>query len=412
MVTGIGVLSCVGIGKENFWDSVKLGQSGIKRITRFDSSNLSVQIAGEVKNFDPTLFMERKLTRRTDRLEQYGIAATDLAIQDARIDLGKIDAERTAVFMGTAIAGGEMIEKQHLLYIEKGPRRISPFLSTAFYNDACAAQIAIMFGLKGGSVTVSGACASSATSIAYARDRIREGHLDVIFAGGVETPIIGMFIAAVSKTGAMSTRNDEPEKASRPFDAGRSGFVLSEGSCVLVLEELEHALARGACIYAELAGVGMTTDAYSMTSPNPDVIQSSRAIQMALSDANFGWENFREIDYINAHGSSTLLNDIVETKMIKEVFSKRAYGIPISSTKSIYGHSMGAAGAMDLAVCCLAIKNSIIPPTINYVVVDPECDLDYVPNVTRKANLEWVLSNAFGFGGHNTCIVLQKPRDR
>jgi len=402
VITGIGVVSCVGIGKHEFWKSVSEGISGIKPIVRFDASNLSVRIAGEVKDFHAEQWMNKKLVRRTDRLEQYGIAATDLAIRDARIDLSTCDVERAAIFMGTAIAGGEMIEEQHRLYIEKGPHRVSPFLSTAFYNDSCVAQIGIMFGLKGAGVTISGACASSATSIAYARDRIREGHLDIIFAGGVETPIIGMFVAAVSRTGAMSTRNDEPEKASRPFDANRDGFVLSEGSCVLVLEEKEHALARGARIYAELTGVGMTTNGYKMTSPDPDGTQASRAIQIALDDAGVD-----SVDYINAHGSSTLLNDVVETQVIKNVFGDVTQ-LPISSTKSVYGHSMGAAGAMDLAVCCLAMRAGFLPPTINYETPDPKCDLDYVPNKGRKHEINWALSNSFGFGGHNTCIVLRR----
>jgi len=405
VITGIGVVSSIGIGKEAFWESLKSGKSGISSITRFDTSKLSVKIAGEVKDFDPYRFMDKKLIRRTDRFSQYGIAASKMAVEDASIDLSREDRERVTVFMGAAIAGGEFAEEQHTIIVKQGPRKVSPLLSIIFYNDSCVAQICIELGLKGGSVTLAGACAASSTAIAYAFNRIREDHADVILAGGVETPIIISFVATMSKLGAMSRRNNQPEKASRPFDRKRDGFVVGEGSCVLVLEELNHALRREAPIYAEIAGVGTSTDAYHITSPEPTAEQASRTIRLALIDAELSPD---EIDYINAHGSSTQANDVAETRAIKKIFGAHAYNLAISSTKSEYGHPMGAAGAMDLAATCLAIEQNLIPPTINYEFPDPECDLDYTPNKARIARINNALSNSFGFGGHNACIAIKR----
>lgn len=405
VITGIGVVSSIGIGKEAFWESLKSGKSGVSHITRFDSSGLPVRIAAEVKGFDPHRFLGTKTIKRTDRFSQYGIAAAKMAVQDAAIDLDREDRERATVFMGTAIAGGEFAEKQHIILVKRGPHKVSPLLSIIFYNDSCVAQICIELELKGGSITLAGACAASSTAIGYAFNRIRENHADVIFAGGVETPIIALFVATVSKTGAMSRKNEKPEAACRPFDKLRDGFVLGEGSCVLVLEELNHALRREAHIYAEIAGTGTSTDAYHMTFPEPTAEQACRAMRLALADAQILPQ---EIDYINAHGSSTPANDTVETNAIKEVFGAYAYNLAISSTKSMYGHPMGATGAMDLAATCLAIENNLIPPTINYEFPDPECDLDYTPNEARTARINTALSNSFGFGGHNTCIALKR----
>ena len=405
VITGIGVVSSVGIGKKAFWESLKEGKSGMGRITRFDASELPVKIAAEVKGFDPHQFMDRKIIKRTDRFTQFGIAATRMAVEDAKIDISKEDQERVTVFMGTAIAGGEFAEEQHALLVKQGPKRISPLLGIIFYNDSCVAQICIEFGLKGASVTLSGACAASSTAIACAFEKIREGEFDLILSGGVETPIITTFVASVSKLGAMSRRNNEPEKACRPFDRKRDGFVLGEGSCILVLEELNHALKRGAHIYAEIMGAGRSTDAYHITFPEPTTEQASRAIRLALADAQILPE---QIDYINAHGSSTRANDIAETRAIKNVLGEHAYHISISSTKSLYGHPMGAAGAMDLAATCFAIENNLIPPTINYEFPDPECDLDYTPNEARTGRINTALSNSFGFGGHNTCIAIKR----
>ena len=405
VVTGIGVVSPVGIGKKAFWESLKSGRSGVGRITRFDPSEVPVKIAAEVKDFDPHQFMDKKLIKRTDRFSQFGIAAAKMAVEDSGIDLDKEDRERVTVFMGTAIAGGEFAEEQHTLLVKYGPHKVSSLLSIIFYNDSCVAQICIELGLKGGSLTLAGACAASSTAIAYAFNKIREGKADIILAGGVETPVIISFIATMSKLGAMSRRNNQPEKASRPFDRERDGFVVGEGSCVLVLEELNHALKREAHIYAELAGAGTSTDAYHITSPEPTAEQASRAMVLALTDAKLSPD---QIDYINAHGSSTYANDIVETKAIKKVFGSHAYNLIVSSTKSMYGHPMGAAGAMDLASTCLAIEENIVPPTINYEFPDPECDLDYTPNHARTVRINAALSNSFGFGGHNTCIALKR----
>jgi len=405
VITGIGVVSPVGIGKKAFWESLKSGRSGVGRITRFDPSEVPVKIAAEVKDFDPHQFMDKKLIKRTDRFSQFGIAAAKMAVEDSGIDLDREDRERVTVFMGTAIAGGEFAEEQHTLLVKYGPQKVSPLLSIIFYNDSCVAQICIELGLKGGSLTLAGACAASSTAIAYAFNKIREGKADIILAGGVETPVIISFIATMSKLGAMSRRNNQPEKASRPFDRERDGFVVGEGSCVLVLEELNHALKREAHIYAELAGAGTSTDAYHITSPEPTAEQASRAMVLALTDAKLSPD---QIDYINAHGSSTYVNDIVETKAIKKVFGSHAYNLIVSSTKSMYGHPMGAAGAMDLASTCLAIEENIVPPTINYEFPDPECDLDYTPNHARTVRINAALSNSFGFGGHNTCIALRR----
>lgn len=405
VITGIGIVSSIGIGKEAFQESLRSGKSGVAKITRFDTSGVRVKIAAEVKDFDPHRFLDAKTIKRTDRFSHYGIAAAKMAVEDAAIDLSREDGERAAVFMGATIVAGEFAEQQHAVLLKDGPRKVSPLLSITVYNDSCVAQICIELGLKGGSVTVSGACTASSTAIAYASDRIRENHADVILAGGVETPITELWIATLSKAGAMSTRNHQPEAACRPFDKLRDGFVLGEGSGVLILEELDHALRRGAHIYARIAGVGSSSDAYHMTSPEPTAEQATRAIRLALADAQMPPQ---EIDYVNAHGTSTPTNDVVETNAIKQALGNHAYSVGVSSTKSEYGHSMGAAGVMDLAATCIALEQNFIPPTINYEFPDPECDLDYTPNEARVARINAALSTSFAFGGHNTCIVLRR----
>lgn len=405
VITGIGIVSSIGIGKEAFQESLRSGKSGVAKITRFDTSGVRVKIAAEVKDFDPHRFLDAKTIKRTDRFSHYGIAAAKMAVEDAAIDLSREDGERAAVFMGATIVAGEFAEQQHAVLLKDGPRKVSPLLSITVYNDSCVAQICIELGLKGGSVTVSGACTASSTAIAYASDRIRENHADVILAGGVETPITELWIATLSKAGAMSTRNHQPEVACRPFDKLRDGFVLGEGSGVLILEELDHALRRGAHIYARIAGVGSSSDAYHMTSPEPTAEQATRAIRLALADAQIAPQ---EIDYVNAHGTSTPTNDVVETNAIKQALGNHAYSVGVSSTKSEYGHSMGAAGVMDLAATCIALEQNFIPPTINYEFPDPECDLDYTPNEARVARINAALSTSFAFGGHNTCIVLRR----
>lgn len=405
VITGIGIVSSIGIGKEAFQESLRSGKSGVAKITRFDTSGVRVKIAAEVKDFDPHRFLDAKTIKRTDRFSHYGIAAAKMAVEDAAIDFSREDGERAAVFMGATIVAGEFAEQQHAVLLKDGPRKVSPLLSITVYNDSCVAQICIELGLKGGSVTVSGACTASSTAIAYASDRIRQNHADVILAGGVETPITELWIATLSKAGAMSTRNHQPEVACRPFDKLRDGFVLGEGSGVLILEELDHALRRGAHIYARIAGVGSSSDAYHMTSPEPTAEQATRAIRLALADAQMPPQ---EIDYVNAHGTSTPANDVVETNAIKQALGNHAYSVGVSSTKSEYGHSMGAAGVMDLAATCIALEQNFIPPTINYEFPDPECDLDYTPNEARVARINAALSTSFAFGGHNTCIVLRR----
>ena len=405
VITGIGIVSSIGIGKEAFQESLRSGKSGVAKITRFDTSGVRVKIAAEVKDFDPHRFLDAKTIKRTDRFSHYGIAAAKMAVEDAAIDLSREDGERAAVFMGATIVAGEFAEQQHAVLLKDGPRKVSPLLSITVYNDSCVAQICIELGLKGGSVTVSGACTASSTAIAYASDRIRQDHADVILAGGVETPITELWISTLSKAGAMSTRNHQPEVACRPFDKLRDGFVLGEGSGVLILEELDHALRRGAHIYARIAGVGSSSDAYHMTSPEPTAEQATRAIRLALADAQMPPQ---EIDYVNAHGTSTPANDVVETNAIKQALGNHAYSVGVSSTKSEYGHSMGAAGVMDLAATCIALEQNFIPPTINYEFPDPECDLDYTPNEARVARINAALSTSFAFGGHNTCIVLRR----
>ncbi len=405
VITGIGIVSSIGIGKEAFQESLRSGKSGVAKISRFDTSGLPVKIAAEVKDFDPHRFLDAKTIKRTDRFSQYGIAAARMAVEDAAIDLSREDGERAAVFMGATIVAGEFAEQQHAVLLKDGPRKVSPLLSIMVYNDSCVAQICIELGLKGGSVTVSGACTASSTAIAYASDRIRQNHADVILAGGVETPISELWIATLSKAGAMSTRNHQPQTACRPFDKLRDGFVLGEGSGVLVLEELDHALRRGAHIYARIAGAGSSTDAYHMTSPEPTAEQATRTIRLALADAQMPPH---EIDYVNAHGTSTPMNDVVETNAIKQALGNHAYSVAVSSTKSEYGHTVGAAGVMDLAATCVALEQNFIPPTINYEFPDPECDLDYAPNEARVARINAALSTSFAFGGHNTCIVLRR----
>jgi len=405
VVSGIGVVSPIGIGKDSFWEGLKSGKSGVDKITYFDTTNLPVKIAAEVKDFKPENFMDKKIIRRTDRYIQYGIAASKMAVEDANLQLEKEDRENIGVFIGAVQAGGEFGEKQHIIFREKGAHKVSPFLSTIFYTDSCTSHICIELGLKGNSATVSGGCTAGAIAIIYALNEIKNGKTDLMLAGGADATVISLFIAAMSKVNAMSRRNDEPRKASRPFDKKRDGFVVGEGGCILVLEELNHALKREAHIYGEISGVGITSSAYHMTFPEPSGEQAIRAMRLALRDAKIPPE---KVDYINAHGSSTIANDPIETKAIKSVFGPHAYNLAVSSTKSMHGHLMGATGAIEVAASLLAIENNLIPPTINYEYPDPECDLDYVPNQARVSRVNVALSNSFGFGGKNAVIVVQR----
>ncbi len=405
VVTGLGVVSPVGIGKESFWSSLVQGRSGVGTITRFDPSSFASRIAAEVKDFNPEAYLEKKEAKRMDRFTQFGVAAAKLALEDAALDLEKEDLDRVGVFIGSGIGGIETLEEQLRLLIAKGPSRISPFFVPMMISNMAAGQIAICLGPKGPNMTLVTACASGTNAIGEAFRVLQRGEADVMLAGGTEAPITPIALGGFCAMRAMSTRNDEPARASRPFDRQRDGLVIGEGAGVLVLETLSHALARKARIYCEISGYGTTADAYHITAPDPDGAGAARAIRLALLDANISPES---VDYINAHGTSTELNDRIETLAIKNVLGEHAYRIPVSSIKSMIGHLMGAAGAVEAIATALTIASDLVPPTINYEFPDPECDLDYVPNRARAHSVRVALSNSFGFGGHNAVLVFQK----
>jgi len=405
VITGLGVIAPNGIGKRNFWKAITEGKSGIRRITRFDPSEFPTQIAGEVDDFDPTEFMQAREARKIDRFSQLGIAASILAVQDAGIDLEREDRHRIGVFLGAAAAGLGYAQAQYDIFLEKGYRRINPHIIYAAFSDACAGNISLNLGLMGPSTTIAASCASGAASIGLGFHAIRNREADVVVAGGADAPITSMIVASYCAANALSTRNGEPQKASRPFCVDRDGFVLAEGAGMVILEELDRALRRGAHIYAEISGFGMTCDSYHMTQASPEGEEAARAIRLALKDARMDPDR---IDYVNAHGTSTPLNDRVETLIIKKVFGEHAYNLPVSATKSMIGHAHGACGSIETIVCALAIENQIIPPTINYEQPDPECDLDYVPNHCRRGRVNVVLKNSFGFGGKNAALVLKR----
>lgn len=406
-ITGIGVISPVGIGKESFWEALKAGRSGIGPVTRFATDGFPTRIAGEVKGFDPAAYMDKKDIKRMDRFAQYAVAASKMAVADAGLDLEKEERERIGVVLGTGIGGTETFEEQHQILLERGPGRISPFFIPMMIANMGAAQIAIQLGLGGPNYTVVNACAASANALGAALRTIQWGEAEIVISGGAEASVTPMALGGFCAMKALSTRNEEPERASRPFDRLRDGFVLGEGAGVLVLEELEHARKRGARIYAELAGYGCTADAYHITAPAPDAEGAARAMRLALADAGLASE---DVAYINAHGTSTDLNDRLETEAIKKVFGPRAYALAISSTKSMTGHLLGAAGAVELIATVLAVEEGVVPPTINYEHPDPACDLDYVPNAARRLDIEAALSNSLGFGGHNVTLAVKKYR--
>ncbi len=405
VITGMGVVSPVGIGLDEFWSALTAGISGIGTITKFDPSEYNSKIAGEVKNFNPTDYIEKKEARRMDKFAQFAVAATDMAIKDAGLDLEKEKRERIGVIIGSGIGGMETLWEQAQVLLNRGPGRVSPFFVPMMIANMGAGQMAITYGLRGPNITSVTACASSNNAIGDAYKLLQRGDADVMITGGTEAPIIPLSIAGFCSMKALSTRNEEPQKASRPFDANRDGFVMGEGAGILILETLEHALERGAEIYAEVVGYGSTCDAYHITAPDPEGAGAARAIKMALEDADLSIE---EVDYINAHGTSTPLNDKLETMAIKRVFGDYAYNIPISSTKSMTGHLLGAAGGVEAVACVQTIASGVIHPTINYETPDPECDLDYVPNEARKKDVRVALSNSLGFGGHNVTIVFKK----
>lgn len=402
VVTGLGAITPVGNSVESSWASLIAGRSGIGAITAFDVSAFPARIAGEVRGYDPVGIVGPKEARRMDRFVQLAIGAAHEALQDAALTIDSSNAEQIGVMMGSGIGGIATLMEQSKVLEARGPDRVSPFLVPMMIVDMVAGQTAIHTGAKGPNFSVVSACATSAHCIGEAFEVIRRGDADAMIAGGSEAPIIPIGVAGFTAARTLSTRNDEPERASRPFDANRDGFVMAEGAAVLILESLSHALARGARIYAEMKGYGATGDAYHMTAPAEGGEGASRAMAIALRKAGLVPE---DIDYINAHGTSTEMNDRVETMAIKNLFGPRAYDVAVSSTKSMTGHLLGAAGAVEAMVCVKAILHSLIPPTINYETPDPECDLDYVPNVARETKVRAAMSNSLGFGGHNASLL-------
>jgi 3-oxoacyl-[acyl-carrier-protein] synthase II len=405
VVTGIGIVSPLGIGNEENWEALCAGRSGITPITRFDAAQYSARIAGEVKQFDPLRFIDKKDVKKMDVFIQLAIAASQFAMDDAKLTITPDFATRAGVFIASGIGGFSTIEREHKALLEGGPRRISPFFIPASIINLAAGQVSIRFGAKGPNSATCTACSASAHAIGDAFEMIRREDADVMIAGGSESAITPMGVGGFAAMRALSTRNDEPERASRPFDKDRDGFIMGEGAGVIVLEELEFAKRRGAPTYAELVGYGMSADAYHITAPSEDGDGGMRVMQMAIRRAGITPD---KVDYINAHGTSTPYNDKLETLAIKRVFGDHAYKLAISSTKSMMGHLLGAAGGVEAAISVLAIKHQMIPPTINYETPDPECDLDYVPNTKREAKIEYVLSNSFGFGGTNGALLFKK----
>jgi 3-oxoacyl-[acyl-carrier-protein] synthase II len=406
VITGMGAVTPIGIGVENFWTSLVNGVSGIKEIDIFDTTDYTSKIAGLVKDFEAEKFIDAKKIKKMEKFTQFAVASAKMAMEDSKLELEKEDKTRIGVILGCGIGGLNTIEQQTKILLEKGPRRVSPFLIPMLITNIAPGEVAIEFGLKGINFSVSTACASSTHAIGEAVRALRYGDADVILTGGTEGAVTPLGLAGFCSLKAVSTRNDDPKSASRPFDKDRDGFVMGEGAGVIVLETLEHAKARGARIYAELSGYGATDDAYHITSPDLEGTASTNCVRNAIKDSGF---NLEDIDYINPHGTSTSLNDKIETLVFKKVFGERAYKIPISSTKSMTGHLLGAAGAVELIACVKTIETGIIHPTINYTTPDEDCDLDYVPNVCRKnQNVKVAISNSLGFGGHNSTIVVNK----
>lgn len=405
VITGIGVVSPIGIGCQDFVAGLKEGKSGAALIESFDTTNYNSKFAGLVKGFQAENYMEKKKVRKTARFIQLGIAAAKMAIEDSGLDLEKEDKSRIGCVTGTGIGGMDVLEEEHTNLITKGPRRVSPFLIPMMITNMLPGEIAIEYGFTGPNYTVTSACASSNHAMGDALRLLRYGDADIMITGGAEAAVTPISVSGFCNLKALSTRNDDIKTASRPFDKNRDGFMIGEGAGILVFETLEHALARGAKIYAEVAGYGASDDAHHMTAPDPEAKGAVLAIERAINDAGISKD---EIDYINAHGTSTHLNDLGETIAIKKVFGDRAYKIPVNSTKSMTGHLLGAAGAVEAVATVLCMKEGFIHPTINYETPDPECDLDYVPNKARQQQITCGLSNSLGFGGHNAAIILKK----
>jgi len=403
VITGMGVITPLGNTLKEFWTAILEGKSGVGPLERFDASEYPVRIAGEIKDFDGSLYTEKKQLRRMDLSAQYAMGASSQAVQDSGLDLDSIDLDRCGVVIGSGIGGIGTFEKQHSLLESSGPGRVSPFFIPMMIIDMCAGLVSIQYGFRGPNYATVSACASSSHAIMDATRIIQRGEADVMIAGGTEATITPTSVAGFCKARALSTRNDEPEKASRPFDIGRDGFVMGEGAAMLILESEKHAKARGARMYAEIVGAGMSGDAHHMTAPHPEGLGARRAMQLALDDSGLPPE---KISYVNTHGTSTSLGDIAETSAIKHVLGDHAYKIPINSTKSMIGHLLGAAGAIELVTCVMSIKDGVVHPTINLDNPDPQCDLDYVPNQKKNWEIEYAVSNSFGFGGHNVSLIV------
>jgi len=403
VITGLGAVTPLGVGIEESWQALCQGKSGVSMVTRFDVTDFKTKIAGEVKDFDPSDFMESKLVRRGTRFIHFALAAARMAMEDSRLTINPGNADQVGVSVGTALAGIERLEKTQQLLLQGARHQISPFFIPSFIANMAPGQISIQLGAKGPNMCSVTASASGTHAIGDACRVIQRGEADAMIAGGTDAGITPIMFAGLDVERVCSTRNDAPEKASRPFDKDRDGFITSEGAGIVVLEELEFALNRGARIYAEVLGYGFNSDAYHITSPEPEGEGGANCIKLALNDAGISPD---KIDYISAHGTSTVLNDLTETRAIKSVFQGRSKDIPMSANKSMIGHTWGASGALQAIFCALTITRGIIPPTINYETPDPECDLDYVPNVARKAEVSITLSNSFGYGGTNAVLVI------
>ncbi|MCI5567013.1 MAG: beta-ketoacyl-ACP synthase II [Veillonellaceae bacterium] len=406
VITGMGAVTPIGIGKDEFWKNLIAGKSGIRKITRFDASEYNSQIAGEVDGFDPADYMDAKESKRMDRYSQFAVAAAKMAIEDAGLDLEKEDCDRIGTYVGAGIGGMETLHTQYEKLFAKGPKRLSPFFIPMMIANMAAGRVAINFGLHGPSECVVTACATGTNCIGDAFRLIQNGKADVMVAGGTEASISPAAVGGFCQMKALcSDHNDDPEHASRPFDKNRSGFVMGEGSGIVVIESLEHAKARGAHIYAEIAGYGSNSDAYHITSPAPHGVYQAKCMQLALDDAGM---KASEVDYVNAHGTSTHMNDAGESEAIKKVWADAAKDVSVSSIKSMTGHLLGAAGGVECIATALSIENDVLPPTINYETPDEGMDLDYVPNKAKEKTVRAAISNSFGFGGHNACILLKK----
>ena len=405
VVTGLGMVSPLGIGVKDNWEAICQGKSGIGPVTRFDITDFPSKIAGEVKGFNPEDFIDKKETKKMDIFIHYALASGMMALKDSGLIIDESNADRVGVLVGAGLGGLSTIERYHSVLLEHGPKKISPFFIPMLIVNLAPGQISIYFGARGPNSSVVTACATGNHSIGEACRIIQRGDADVMIAGGAESTITPLAIGGFCSMRALSTRNDEPQRASRPFDKDRDGFVIAEGAGLLILEELEHAVRRGARIYAEIIGFGCNADAYHISAPSPNGMGAAKCMEIALKDARI---NYDEVDYVNAHGTSTPLNDLSETMAMKTVFRDRARKIAVSSTKSMTGHLLGAAGGVEAIYSVLAISRGVIPPTINYETPDPECDLDYVPNTPREATVRVVMSNSFGFGGTNATLIFRE----